>query len=104
MTPARKLDISGWKIPKDIKLADEHFYEPGSIDLLLGADLFYEMIRSGRYTSANYPVLQETVVGWTLASKTPIVTATNDAQHALILRDDTLEKNLNRFWEIESME
>jgi hypothetical protein len=43
MTPARRLDISGWKIPKDIKLADDHFHEPGSIDLLLGADLFYEI-------------------------------------------------------------
>jgi predicted nicotinamide N-methyase len=49
MTPAKKLDISGWKIPKDIKLADEQFNEPGSIDLLLGADLFYEMSRPGRY-------------------------------------------------------
>jgi hypothetical protein len=50
MTPVMKLDISSWKIPKDIKLADEQFNEPGSIDLLLGADLFYEMSRPGRYT------------------------------------------------------
>jgi hypothetical protein len=103
MTPAMKLDISGWKIPWDIKLADEQFNEPGNIDLLLGADLFYEMSRSGRH-SGNYPVLQETVLGWTLAGKTPIATATNNAQHAFILRDDTLEKNLNRFWEIEPVD
>jgi predicted nicotinamide N-methyase len=44
------LNISNWKIPKDIKLADEEFNEPGSIDLFLGADLFYEMSRTGRYT------------------------------------------------------
>jgi hypothetical protein len=98
-----KLDINGWKIPKDIKLADEQFNKPGRTDLLLGADLFYEMIRSGRYThSGNYPVLQETVLGWTLAGKTPIVTNMNNAQHSFILRDDdTLGNNLNRFWEIE---
>ena len=47
-TPPSKLDISSWKIPKDIKLADEHFDQPGSIDLLIGADLFYEMLQSGR--------------------------------------------------------
>jgi hypothetical protein len=49
MTPVTKLDISNRKIPKDIKLADEHFNEPGSIDLI-GVDLFYEMSRPGRYT------------------------------------------------------
>jgi hypothetical protein len=63
MTPVMKLNISSWKIPKNIKLADEQFNEPGSIDLLLGADLFYVMSRPGRYTHpGNYPVLQETVL------------------------------------------
>jgi len=67
-TPSTKLDKSTWKIPKDIKLADEQFDQPGSIDLLIGADLFYEMLRSGRRTHpGNYPVLQETVLGWTLS-------------------------------------
>jgi hypothetical protein len=61
-TPPARLDISSWKIPKDIKLADEQFNKPGGIDLLLGADLFYEMSRPGRYTHpGNFPVLQETV-------------------------------------------
>jgi hypothetical protein len=39
-TPSSKLDIRNWKIPRDIKLADEHFDQPGAIDLLIGADLF----------------------------------------------------------------
>ena len=49
-TQSTKLDISTWKIPKDIKLADEQFDQPGDIDLLIGADLFYEILRSGRRT------------------------------------------------------
>ena len=72
MTPATKLNTTDWKIPMDIKLADEHFYQPGNIDLLIGADLFYEMSRPGRRTRpGNYPVLQETVLGWTIAGRTP---------------------------------
>ena len=51
ITPSTKLDISSWKIPKDIKLADEHFDQPGSIDLLMGADIFYEILRSDTHTS-----------------------------------------------------
>jgi len=87
-------------------LADEQFDQPGSIDLLIGADLFYEMLRSGRRTRpGNYPVLQETVLGWTLSGLTPATTTQNDSQHTFLLREDnSLEHNLNRFWEVELME
>ena len=71
-TPSTKLDTSTWKIPKDIKLADEQFNQPGGIDLLIGTDLFYEILRSGwRTRPGNYPVLQETVLGWTFSERTP---------------------------------
>jgi len=33
------LDTSTWKIPKDMKLADEQFDQPRSIDILIEADL-----------------------------------------------------------------
>jgi hypothetical protein len=49
-TPSTKLDTSSWKLPKDIKLADEHFNQPGSIDLLIGADIVYEILRLGKRT------------------------------------------------------
>ena len=56
-----------WKIPKDIKLADEQFDQLGSIDLLIGSDLFYEMLQSDRRTRPrNYQLLQETALGWKL--------------------------------------
>jgi hypothetical protein len=67
-TPSTKLDTTSCKLPKDIKLADEQFHQPGSIDLLIGADIFYEILRSGRCTrSSNLPVLQETVLGWKIS-------------------------------------
>jgi len=102
-TPSTKLDTSTWKIPKDIKLADEQFDQPGGIDLLIGADLFYEMLRSDRRTRAgNYPVLQETVLGWTLSGRTPATTTQHDPQPKFLLREDnSLEHNLNRSWEVE---
>jgi len=104
--PSTKLDTRSWKIPKDIKLADEHFDQPGSIDLLRGADLFYEMLRSGRRTRpGNYPVLQETVLGWTLSGRTPAPATHTDPQHTFLLRQDSsLEHNLNHFWEVEPVE
>ena len=72
-TPATKLDTSKWKLPTDIKLADENFNIPGDIDLRLGADLFYAILESCRRTRPNFPVPQETVLEWTLSCKIPVV-------------------------------
>jgi len=66
-TPATNLDTSKWKFLTDIKLVHDTFNIPGDIDLLLRADLFYEILESGRRTSPNLPVLQKKVLGWTLA-------------------------------------
>jgi len=43
-TPSTNLDTNTWKILKDIELANEQFDQPGGIYLLIGADLFYEML------------------------------------------------------------
>ena len=106
ITPYNKLDTNSWNIPNDIKLADEQFDQPGSIDLLIGADLFYEMLLPGRRTRpGNYPVLQETVLGWTLSGRTPTPSTQKEPQHTFLLREDnSLEQNLNRFWQVENVE
>jgi hypothetical protein len=59
-TPATRLDISDWNFPKNLQLADETLNQPGSIDILIGADLFYAMLCPGRHTRpGNYPVLKQ---------------------------------------------
>jgi hypothetical protein len=105
-TPSTKMDTSSWKIPKDIKLADEQFDQPESIDLLIGADLFYGMLRSGKRTRpGNYPVLQETVLSRTLSGRTPAISTPRHPQHTFLLQEDSrLKYNLNHFWEVEPVE
>jgi hypothetical protein len=71
MTPLGTLNTSDWKIPTDIRLGDDHRHQPGNMDLLIGVDLFYENSRPGRRTCPGFPVLQETVLGWTAAGRTP---------------------------------
>ena len=80
--PSVKFDISNWKIPKDIKLADELFNHPEKVDLLMGAELFYEMLQSGRLRlPGNYPMLQETVLGWIVAGRTSVVIQCDSPSH-----------------------
>lgn len=49
-----------WNIPKDVQLVDETLNH-GNLDLLIDADLLYEIPHTGRKTrQGNYPILQET--------------------------------------------
>jgi len=98
-TSTTKLDKSTWKIQKNIKLSDGEFYQPGGIDLLIGADLFYQIFQSGRHKrTVNYPVLQATVLGWTFSGRNPATTTQNDRQQTILLREDKfLEHKLNIF-------
>ena len=104
-TPPSKIDTISWKIPKDIKLADEQFNQPRGIDLLIGADLFYEILLPGRRTRpGNYPVLQETALGWRVCGRTPAAIQNGSQSTHLSREDNSLKFNLNRFWEVEAVE
>jgi len=44
MIPATFVDSSDWVIIEGLMLADENFNMPNSIDILLGADVFFEVL------------------------------------------------------------
>ncbi|XP_052567476.1 uncharacterized protein LOC128093775 [Culex pipiens pallens] len=63
--PSTRVDAKSWPIPKDLKLADPKFYDPCRIDLLIGAEMFFELIQEGKIRmSAELPLLQESLLGW----------------------------------------
>jgi hypothetical protein len=106
MKPNVKLDISDWNIPIDLQLADESFNQPVVIDVLLAANIFYKILRPGRKTRpGNYPVLQETALGWQFLAR-------HQLPHPTILHIKhysseiipTLHEKLQRFWELESFD
>ena len=73
--------------------------------MLIGADLFYELLLPNRRTRIGHPVLQETVLGWFISGRTPVLNNQHTHQHSFLLRENaSLEQNLNRFWEVEPME
>ena len=64
------VDTSDWGIPEDLMLADEYFSKPNSIDIVLGADVFFEVLRHDKKTRPeNYQVLQDTEIGWIISGK-----------------------------------
>ena len=105
-------NISDWNIPSNIQLADPLFYQPHEIDMLIGADTFFNLLSVGQIKlNAEQPILHKTVFGWIVAgnlfqgnqtSKTCLQVNNTIINNSI--NNDFLDKSLQRFWEIENHE
>lgn len=102
--PSVSFSKSRFEIPNNIQLADENFNIASTVDLLLGAEVFYELLCEGRINSKpNSPIWQKTKLGWIVAGSIPerqgnkIICnlATNDI-------NKEIQSQLQKFWEIEN--
>ncbi|XP_070139963.1 uncharacterized protein [Drosophila kikkawai] len=67
-TPIRQLDETVRAYFKDITLADERFYLPATISVILGADVYPKVMQPGFLkVQDGLPVAQSTVFGWVLS-------------------------------------
>ncbi|GFW80751.1 DUF1758 domain-containing protein [Trichonephila clavipes] len=97
LTPVKNLNGKGL-IPENINLANDFFYVPGSIDCLLGAEIFYELLRSGQILSENSNLIfQNTVFGF-VASGSNSFANTEAWVHCGLIKGD-LNQTLKMFWE-----
>ena len=90
-----------WNHLSDLQLADPSFAQPGRIDLLLGVEIFAEVMLHGRWCGIpGSPIAFETQFGWVLAGSTSFGAPTQvvTTHHAMLLSGDDL---LRRFWEVE---
>ncbi|XP_062540969.1 uncharacterized protein LOC134209013 [Armigeres subalbatus] len=104
--PSLKLDATNWPIPKKLKLADPRFFDPSRIDLLIGAEKFYELLQEGKILmSTDLPLLQESLLGWLVAGpvyNTPNVVSVQVYQAESTVESVTrLEDLMRRFWMVE---
>ena len=60
-------DPADLNIPKNVTLADPQFHSPRSIDLLVGAELFWSLLCVGQIAlGPSLPIMQKTKFGWVL--------------------------------------
>lgn len=89
----------------NIQLADPHFYESSRIDLLIGADIFNNIIRDNvQRNICGSLVAQETIFGWIITG--PIETKQKISTFSTfvsISSESSLESQLKRFWEVEDI-
>ncbi|CAH0714376.1 unnamed protein product, partial [Brenthis ino] len=97
--PPQRVSVASWPILKDIKLADPNFHSPNKIDLLLGSDVYGNILMEGiRKCSSGSLLAQATIFGW-------ILTGTNRLQsHAANIVSMHVQSDdfLKSFWEIEN--
>lgn len=114
LVPGHEINISNLAIPNNICLADPTFYMPAEIDILIGADLFWDLL--GKQTiklGKKKPVLCETRLGWIISG--PIfsncVTDTHSRDIMCNFNNtdsydqglDDIRIDLTRFWQLEEI-
>ncbi|GBM59593.1 hypothetical protein AVEN_36505-1 [Araneus ventricosus] len=71
MIPIDSLQIPKEHLPVNIKLADPYFYRPEKIDVLLGAEVFYQLLRFGQLEIPNSELkFQNSVFGFIATGST----------------------------------
>lgn len=107
--PSKYVAQDMFMIPENIELADPMFNQPSKIDMLIGAEIFYNIFCTGQIQlSDDLPILQKTKFGWIVSGKlfdgTPESTLDSQSyftQSYSSLSFSSLDNQLKKFWEIE---
>lgn len=109
--PAITIERNNLQIPNNLQLADSEFYKPNSIDMLVGAEFFFDSLEMGKLElGKNQLILQNTKFDWVIAGALPYspserLNSKCNITCSLIgtLRScDVLNDNLERFWKLEN--
>ena len=101
--PSLLIDTSQWETVKELELADPEFNKPSSIDLLIGASHYEDiMIGNNRLKEPNCGITYRlSMFGWVVFGREQTEkTYTNDLQTFFVSSEPEI---LERFWEIEEV-
>nr|XP_053617339.1 uncharacterized protein LOC128679254 [Plodia interpunctella] len=95
-------------IPDNVKLADPKYYSSNQIDLLIGADTFWQLLCEGLIRLPNGPYLQNTKLGWVISgcvyqSNHNKLNFKNTNNNKRVQCNFSLDNQLRRFWELEEI-
>lgn len=103
--PRQHIDVSKWRIPRHLPLADPRFNISQGVDIIIGAELFFALMEGEQIVLASqYPILQKTVFGYIVCGKVTECAAESSVQTSHICTDETLDAQLERFWQSESID
>lgn len=94
--PNNTFSKPSWTNIQNINLADPEFYVSRPVDLLLGADIYSNIILSGiiKGDDASQPIAQQTQLGWLLCGSAQLY-------HCNVIINNI--QDIQQFWEIEDI-
>lgn len=99
--PAERMNIEELKIPKHVVLADPFFYEPHRVDMLLGQELFLDLLCIGQIRTPGLPTLQKTRLGWIVGGQLETNKSPIHSKCHLSTLEQRVNKQLQRFWNLQ---
>ncbi|GFQ64690.1 DUF1758 domain-containing protein [Trichonephila clavata] len=99
--PQFQVDASALNTFKNLQLADINCLQPSSIDILLGADVFGEIMLNRHLNVPGHSLTaMETIFGWVVLGKTKISCQRIISNHASY---NAVEFQLDKFWRLEEL-
>ncbi|XP_049865132.1 uncharacterized protein LOC126366187 [Pectinophora gossypiella] len=101
--PNTFVNISSLNLPDDLQYADPNFNIPSNIDLLLGAEVFFDILCPQKISlGRNMPTLQSTKLGWVVAGPLGLDGSQPPKSiHCHFTRE--INENLTKFWNLEEV-
>lgn len=101
LLPARKVVDLGSVDMQELPLADPHYHTPNKIDVLLGAEVYSQIIMEGiKKNQQGTLVAQATSFGWIVSGA---VKSSQDNTNMIVLHTHLVEDDcLKKFWEMEA--
>lgn len=100
--PSTLIDISTIPLPSGICLADPYYYKPSGVDILLGAEQFWNILGTNTIILGKYqPRLYESKLGWLISGYIAQPSPSRDQPVCNFVQDIKCE--LTRFWELDSI-
>uniref|UniRef100_A0A4Y0BGQ3 Integrase catalytic domain-containing protein n=1 Tax=Anopheles funestus TaxID=62324 RepID=A0A4Y0BGQ3_ANOFN len=104
--PSTSVNVMSLNIPSNIQLADPAFDRPDQIDVIIGAEIFFDVlqfqhtIRLGN----NLPILTNSQLGWIISGPTPAESM--QYSHSIVVNHckttiDDIQSQMETFWKVE---
>lgn len=102
LLPSRLINRNTIPIPKGLPLADPSFNIPSAIDVLLGADLFWQLIDNNIIDlGRNQPKLCHSKLGWLVSGHVGFSPSQFGSHNCNYIQDS--KPDLSQFWELDTV-
>lgn len=109
LIPTSQINCNCFSIPSHIHLADSTFSMPSEVQMLLGADIFWDVLLHNHIAlGRNKPTLIETTLGWLVTGsiQSSIVRSNTNQSHTVhcnFLNNSELERKSHKFFKLKSV-